>query len=38
MQYRAGQIGGILQVGPSNGVGTVVSCTLPRRTGYDKKK
>jgi PAS domain S-box-containing protein len=38
MQYRAGQIGGVLQVGPSNGVGTVVSCTLPRSSGHDENK
>jgi PAS domain S-box-containing protein len=28
MQYRAGQIGGVLHIGPSDGGGTVVSCTL----------
>jgi hypothetical protein len=34
MHYRAGQIGGVLQVGPSQGGGTVVSCTLPRSNGH----
>jgi PAS domain S-box-containing protein len=33
MQYRAGVIGGDLQVGPSHRGGTVVSCTLPRSKG-----
>jgi PAS domain S-box-containing protein len=33
MQYRAGQIGGVLQIGPSHGGGTVVTCTLPRSNG-----
>ena len=37
MQYRAGQIGGILQIGPRPGGGTVVSCTLPRSNGHDEK-
>jgi PAS domain S-box-containing protein len=36
MQYRARQIGGVLHIGPSNGGGTVVSCTLPRRIGNDE--
>jgi two-component system CheB/CheR fusion protein len=30
MRYRAGQIGGTLEVHPSRQGGTVVSCTLPR--------
>jgi PAS domain S-box-containing protein len=38
MQYRAGRIGSVLQIGPSPGGGTVVSCTLPRRNGNDEKK
>jgi PAS domain S-box-containing protein len=38
MQYRAGQIGGVLQIGPSHGGGTVVSCTLPRSNGNDEKQ
>jgi PAS domain S-box-containing protein len=38
MHYRAGQIGGVLQIRPLHGGGTVVSCTLPRSTGNDKKK
>jgi signal transduction histidine kinase len=29
MHYRAGQIGGTLEIGLSQGGGTVVSCTLP---------
>jgi PAS domain S-box-containing protein len=29
MQHRAGMIGGSLQIGPSQGGGTVVTCTLP---------
>jgi PAS domain S-box-containing protein len=33
MQFRAGVIGGVLQVGPSQGGGTVVCCTLPRSNG-----
>jgi PAS domain S-box-containing protein len=37
MQYRAGLIGGALHVGPSQGGGTVVSCTVPRSNGDDKK-
>jgi PAS domain S-box-containing protein len=36
MQYRAGQIGGILQIGPSYEGGTVVSCTLARSTVHDE--
>ena len=31
MQYRAGMIGGILQIGPAEGGGTLVTCTLSRR-------
>jgi PAS domain S-box-containing protein len=37
MQHRAGMIGGVLQIGPSQGGGTVVTCTLPRSKGNDKK-
>jgi PAS domain S-box-containing protein len=35
MQYRAQQIGGVLQVGLSQGGGTVVSCTLPGSNSND---
>ena len=38
MHYRAGQIGGVLHVGPSQGGGTVVSCTLPRRKVNGQKE
>jgi PAS domain S-box-containing protein len=38
MQYRAEQIGGVLQIDPSEGGGTVVSCTLPRSNGNGEKK
>jgi PAS domain S-box-containing protein len=38
MQYRAGQIGGVLRVGPTLEGGTVVSCTLPRSNGNDENK
>jgi PAS domain S-box-containing protein len=38
MQHRAGVIGGILQIGPSQGGGTVVTCTLPRSKGNEKKE
>jgi PAS domain S-box-containing protein len=38
MQYRAGVIGAVLQITPSQGGGTVVTCTLPRRQGNDKKQ
>jgi signal transduction histidine kinase len=38
MQYRAGKIGGALQIGPSHGGGTVVSCTLARSIGNDGKR
>src|SRR5262249_5016524 len=31
MQYRAGLLGGLLQVGAAKGGGTVVTCALPRR-------
>jgi PAS domain S-box-containing protein len=37
MQYRAGQIGGVLQIGPSRGGGTVVSCILPGSNGNGEK-
>jgi PAS domain S-box-containing protein len=38
MQYRAGQVGGDLQIGPAHGGGTVVSCTLPRSSVNDEKE
>jgi PAS domain S-box-containing protein len=38
MQFRAGQIGGVLHIGPSHGGGTVVSCTLPRSKSDDEKQ
>jgi PAS domain S-box-containing protein len=38
MQYRAGRIGGVLKVGPSEGGGTAVSCTLPRSKGDVKEE
>jgi PAS domain S-box-containing protein len=38
MQHRASVIGGDLQIGPSHGGGTVVTCTLPRNNGNDKKE
>jgi PAS domain S-box-containing protein len=38
MQYRAGQIGGVLQVGRSQGGGTVVSCTLPGSNRNDSTR
>jgi PAS domain S-box-containing protein len=38
MQHRAGVIGGTLQIGPSQGGGTTVTCTLPRSNGNDKKE
>jgi PAS domain S-box-containing protein len=38
MHYRAGQIGGVLHVGPTDGGGTVVSCTLPRSDTNGEKK
>jgi PAS domain S-box-containing protein len=37
MLYRAALIGGVLQINPSHGGGTVVSCTLPRSNGNDEK-
>jgi PAS domain S-box-containing protein len=37
MHYRAGQIGGVLHVGPSLGGGTVVICSLPRSNANAKK-
>jgi PAS domain S-box-containing protein len=36
MRYRAGLIGGILQITPSQEGGTVVTCTLLRRKGHVK--
>jgi signal transduction histidine kinase len=38
MRHRAGLIGGVLQIGPSPGGGTVVTCTLPGSNGDDKKE
>jgi PAS domain S-box-containing protein len=38
MQFRAAVIGGLLQVGPSVGGGTVVSCTLPGSNGNGEKE
>lgn len=38
MQHRAGLMGGVLQFGPSQGGGTVVTCTLPRSKGNGKKE
>jgi PAS domain S-box-containing protein len=38
MQHRAGRIGGVLQIGSSQGDGTVVTCILPRSQGHDKKE
>jgi PAS domain S-box-containing protein len=38
MQYRAERIGGVLQIGPSTGGGTIVSCTLPRSNSHDEKE
>ena len=38
MQFRAGVIGGVLQISPSHGGGTVVSCTVPRSNGNGEKK
>jgi hypothetical protein len=31
-------IGGVLQIGPLQGGGTVVTCTLPRSKGHDKQE
>jgi PAS domain S-box-containing protein len=38
MQYRAGLIGGALQVSHAQGGGTVVSCTVPGRTEHDEEE
>jgi PAS domain S-box-containing protein len=38
MRHRAGLIGGDLQIGPSQGGGTVVTCSLPWSKGNDKKE
>jgi PAS domain S-box-containing protein len=38
MQFRAGVIGGVLQISPSPAGGTVVSCTLPRSNGNGEKE
>jgi signal transduction histidine kinase len=32
MCYRAGMVGGVLQIRPALGGGTLVACTLPRKT------
>jgi PAS domain S-box-containing protein len=37
MQYRAGVIGAVLQISPSQAGGTVVTCTLPKSNGNGKK-
>jgi PAS domain S-box-containing protein len=37
MQYRAGVIGAALQIRPSQGGGTVVTCTLPKSNGNGKE-
>jgi PAS domain S-box-containing protein len=37
MRYRAGQIGGDLEISPLEGGGTVVSCTLPGNYCRDEK-
>jgi signal transduction histidine kinase len=34
MQYRAAEIGGVLDIGPAPGGGTLVSCAVPRRTAH----
>lgn len=33
MRYRAGMLGGTLLIGPAEGGGTLVACSVPRRTG-----
>jgi PAS domain S-box-containing protein len=38
MQYRAGLIGGVLHIGPSEGGGTAVTCTLPRSNANVRKE
>jgi PAS domain S-box-containing protein len=38
MHYRARQIGGVLQIGPMQGGGTVVSCTVPGSNGKNGKE
>src|SRR5262249_45247202 len=38
MQHRAGLIGGVLQIAPSQGGGTVVTCELPRTKDNAKKE
>jgi signal transduction histidine kinase len=38
MQHRAGMIGGVLQISPLQGGGTVVTCILPRNKDHDKKE
>jgi PAS domain S-box-containing protein len=38
MKFRAGVIGGALQITPSQGGGTVVSCTLPGSNGNGQTK
>jgi PAS domain S-box-containing protein len=36
MRYRAGMIGGTLQIGPAEGGGTLVSCPVRRSNGRDE--
>jgi signal transduction histidine kinase len=38
MHFRAGVIGGVLQISSSQEGGTVVSCTLPRSNGNDERQ
>jgi PAS domain S-box-containing protein len=38
MQHRAGLIGGVLQISPSQRGGTVVTCALPGTKGHDQKE
>jgi signal transduction histidine kinase len=38
MQYRARTVGADLQISPSRGGGTVVTCTLPRSNGNDQEE
>jgi signal transduction histidine kinase len=38
MQHRAGLIGGVLQIGASQGGGTVITCKLPRSKSNGKKE
>jgi nitrate/nitrite-specific signal transduction histidine kinase len=38
MEYRAGLIGGVLQIGSSEVGGTVVTLTLPKSNNNDEKE